>query len=748
MVDRALTIVQMLPDLEVGGVERGTLELGKYLVQHGHRSIVISNGGRLVSQLESEGSEHVLWDVGIKSPLTLQYVSRLRKFLTQQKVDILHLRSRMPAWIGYLAWKSLPRNSRPRLVTTFHGFYSVNSYSAIMTKGEKVIAISEVIKEHLKNIYKIPENAIAVIREGIDLEYFDPQRISHERIQKLKDAWELSKDDEAVLMLPSRITKWKGHEIFLKSLASIRDLKWKAVCVGNPAEKPLYYNSLLKLIESLHLHDQVKFVGQCDDMPAAYLLADIVISASSAEAEAFGRVAVEAQAMGKPVIATAHGGSLETVLPGKTGWLVKPNDSQSLADAIRKGLNNRQQLQDFGENAIKWAHENFSTVRMCEETVSLYNDLLKQKEGITWSEKQLLKTDHTGYFKKTGEKSLKVVHILPELDEGGVERHVLMLSAQQKEKGQEVIVVSAGGKLVSQLVKGVLHVHLPVHRKNPLVGIYCAVRLVSLVRRDKIDIIHAHSRVPAWIALLTSKFSGIPYIVTAHAYFSNQAKWIYIPYRQANTTICVSKSVQNGMRDCFADNTVVIRNGMPAVRTSWKGSGASKVSFLFVGRLTQLKGLQDIFKIAPSIKDNWKLDVLGDGPLRGQLEEMVRSLKLEEKVFFHGFQDDPDAWMERSDCLLFPSYIEGMPLTLARAIQIGIPVIASDIEPVSEMALEKNGLVKPGDLEAWKNGIERFLVTRQSPASFDKNAIPTLYQMTQEVQSVYESATSRQDISQ
>ena len=169
------------------------------------------------------------------------------------------------------------------------------------------------------------------------------------------------------------------------------------------------------------------------------------------------------------------------------------------------------------------------------------------------------------------------------------------------------------------------------------------------------------------------------------------------------------------------------------------------MNFLFVGRLTQLKGLQDILKILPLVQNNWKLDILGDGPLRGQLEEMVKSLRLEEKVVFHGFRDDPDVWMEKSDCLLFPSYIEGMPLTLARAIQIGIPVIASDIDPIGEMALGKEGLVKPGDLVSWKNAIEMFFVTKKSPADFDKNAIPTIFQMTQEVQSVYASAILLKD---
>jgi len=333
---------------------------------------------------------------------------------------------------------------------------------------------------------------------------------------------------------------------------------------------------------------------------------------------------------------------------------------------------------------------------------------------------------------------MRIMHILPELEEGGVERHVLMLSGQQKNEGHEVYVISAGGKLVAQLADGVTHIRFPVHSKNPLIGIYCAFRLAPLVRSG-MDIIHAHSRVPAWVAMLVSKLSGKPYIVTAHAFFSTQARWIYIPYRRAGAVICVSKSVQSGMENCFADNTVVIRNGMPPVNNVWKGSDGSSLKFLFVGRLTRLKGVQDILAVLSSVAGNWKFAVLGDGPLRQELEEMVKSYGLGKKVVFHGFRDDPDLWMEKSDCLLFPSWIEGMPLTLARAIQIGIPVIASDIEPVREMAAGRGGLIKPGDLAAWKHAIENFMATKQSPAAFDKKFIPTIGQMTHEVQSVYQS---------
>jgi glycosyltransferase involved in cell wall biosynthesis len=335
------------------------------------------------------------------------------------------------------------------------------------------------------------------------------------------------------------------------------------------------------------------------------------------------------------------------------------------------------------------------------------------------------------------------MHILPELEEGGVERHVLMLSGQQREEGHEVYVVSAGGKLVSQLAKEVSHIRLPVHIKNPLVGMYCAFRLASLVKKNNIDIIHAHSRVPAWIAMFTSKMSGKRYFVTAHVDFGNHSKWIYIPYRKAGSVICVSKAVENGMSDCFSKNTVVIRNGMPEIFSFWSGSGDKKTThFLFVGRLSKVKGLQDIFKILPEVVGNWTIDVVGDGPLKQTLEQMSETFKLEEKVTFHGFRDDPDAWMERCDCLLFPSYNEGMPLTLARAIQIGIPVIASDIKPVSEMAVSRAGLIKPGDLSTWKNALEKFIKNRKSPSVFDKSIIPSIPQMTKKVEKVYQAIIS------
>ena len=178
-------------------------------------------------------------------------------------------------------------------------------------------------------------------------------------------------------MLPGRVTSWKGHDIFLKSLARITDLNWSAVCVGELDRNSAYVKRLMGLLEELHLEKRVIFVEHCGDMPAAYSLADIIVSASSTRPEAFGRVTVEALAMGRPVIATAHGGSMETVVDGQTGWLVKPNDVDSLANALREAITGKTRTKQFGENGIKWVKNNFTVRKMCENTVSLYFNLLK-----------------------------------------------------------------------------------------------------------------------------------------------------------------------------------------------------------------------------------------------------------------------------------------------------------------------------------------------------------------------------------
>jgi glycosyltransferase involved in cell wall biosynthesis len=378
MKTNPITVAQMLPDLHSGGVERGTLELGDYLVRQGHRSIVISEGGPMVATLEKQGSRHIRLPVGGKNPITLTAVLPLRRLLLREKVDILHLRSRVPAWVGYLAFKSLSPSIRPRLVTTFHGFYSINAYSAIMTRGEKIIAVSNTVATHIKTCYGVPDDRIHVIHRGFDEQLFTPGSVDTERINLLRDRWSLAGAPSPLIMLPGRITQWKGHDIFIRSLAAIKDLPWTAVCVGSFEGKETLMRELTLLIRSCGLEGRIRFVGHCADMPAAYLLSDIVVSASSTEPEAFGRVAIEAQAMGKPVVATAHGGSLETVLDGKTGWLVSPGDTKSMASALSEAVSTPDLRNRYGDAAMAWTRDRFTVEKMCQETLTLYETLLQR----------------------------------------------------------------------------------------------------------------------------------------------------------------------------------------------------------------------------------------------------------------------------------------------------------------------------------------------------------------------------------
>ncbi|HID97835.1 MAG TPA: glycosyltransferase [Thermodesulfobacteriaceae bacterium] len=295
---KPVTVVQMVPELESGGVEEETLEVSRFLAEGGHCSMVISGGGRLVSRLRMEGGAHISWPVGRKNPLTLRYLPRLRNLLLNRQADILHIRSRVPAWLGYLTWKTIPRCRRPGLVTSFHGFYSVNRFSAIMAKGEKVIAVSRAVEDHIVRHYGTTRSRIVMIYGGYDEKIFNPALVSGNRIGKLRTRWDLSGNDDPVIMLPGRVTRLKGHDIFFKALKGIDTLAWTAICVGDPGGGSGYVSELEKLAADLGIENRVRFCGLCEDMPAAYALSDIVVSATSFKAESFGKTAVEAQAMG------------------------------------------------------------------------------------------------------------------------------------------------------------------------------------------------------------------------------------------------------------------------------------------------------------------------------------------------------------------------------------------------------------------------------------------------------------------
>lgn len=331
---------------------------------------------------------------------------------------------------------------------------------------------------------------------------------------------------------------------------------------------------------------------------------------------------------------------------------------------------------------------------------------------------------------------MKILHILPELQLGGVERHVIDLAGEQTARGHEALVVSAGGQMEAQMDGRVLLRHLPVQKKNPFTGYVCARKIARMIAAEGWQVIHAHSRVPAWIANWAARMAGVPYVVTAHVDFGTKTPWIYAPYRRANRVICVSAAVQAAMKDCFYANTTVVLNGVKRPAVHWNPANKALNKLLFVGRLSSVKGLQDVLRVIPTDAE-WTLDVVGDGPQREEWQNICRERGIENRVFFRGYSEAVERYMAESSCLLFPSYTEGMPLTLAQAVLVGIPVLASDIGPVAEMKGGTDGLVAAGNSDAWGAAIDRLLKSGETSGEFPPERVPTLERMAEQTEEVY-----------
>ncbi len=368
--ERRLTVVQMLPALDSGGVERGTLEVGKYLVEHGHRSLVLSAGGRLVPQLESEGSEHLAWDVGRKSLLTpLRYVHRLRRLLRDVEADILHVRSRMPGWVGYLAWKGMDPTRRPHFVTTVHGPYSVNRYGSVMVRGERVIAISAMIVNYIRDHYpQVPPAHIRLIHRGVD-----PAQFSH-GYRPAEDWLARWRQDHPqltgrkVIVLPARITRWKGQEDFLQIMAELvaagHDVHGLIVGEAHPRRQE-FLNEIREMCDTLGLAERITFTGHRSDLREIMAVSDIVLSLSR-EPEAFGRVTLEALSLGRPVIAYDHGGVSEQLAALLPEGAVPVGDTHIVADKLARWLEHPPELS---------ADNPFTLERMLSATLDVYREL-------------------------------------------------------------------------------------------------------------------------------------------------------------------------------------------------------------------------------------------------------------------------------------------------------------------------------------------------------------------------------------
>lgn len=359
-----------------GGVERGTVEMARAIAEAEATSLVASAGGPLVRLIERAGGTHFTLPLTTKSPIGIwRNAAALEALIRAQKVSLVHARSRAPAWSAWLACR---RTGVP-FVTTYHGAYGEDvplkrHYNAVMARGRIVIAASRYIADLVMERHGVPAERVRVIPRGVDPAQFDPAAVNGNRIARLVAEWRLP-DGVRTVVLPGRLTSWKGHAVVLDAVARLNRRDVMCVFVGAHQGRHRYAAALEAQATRLGIADRVRLVGQCDDMPAALGLADVVVHAST-KPEAFGRVVIEAQAMGRPVIASDLGGPVETVRHGETGWRVKPGDAFALAAAIGVALDlSPDERQALGERA----RASVPTVQaMQDATLDVYESVLTE----------------------------------------------------------------------------------------------------------------------------------------------------------------------------------------------------------------------------------------------------------------------------------------------------------------------------------------------------------------------------------
>lgn len=381
---RGATILQVIPHLAAGGAERTTIEVAEALVGAGAKALVVSAGGRLEKELARVGGELIRLETApTKNPLEIRAnANRIARLVTARKISLIHARSRAPAWSALWA----ARQTRIPFVTTYHGVYNAKGslkrlYNSVMARGAKVIANSDYTARHIVQEHPWAADRIVTIHRGVDIAKFSPDAVTPARRDALAAAWKLAPDGDPVILLPGRLTGWKGHREAIAAAATLKSssgTNWRMIFVGDPQGRDGYVAELKQLIASNGLDGRVTMVGHCDDMPAAFALSDIVIAPSN-EPEAFGRVAAEAGAMGLPAVGSSIGAQGEIIVDGATGLIVPPSDPTALSTAMAKLLAmGPEGRKIMGEAARTRVLERFTTSALQKATLSVYEGLLGQ----------------------------------------------------------------------------------------------------------------------------------------------------------------------------------------------------------------------------------------------------------------------------------------------------------------------------------------------------------------------------------
>lgn len=371
------TILQVPPSLSSTGVERNTIDIAKYIILNNYQSVVASSGGMLLDTINSTGSTHYLINTNSKNPFVIWYNHiKLANIIRKHKVDIIHVRSRVPAFSAYLA----ARKTNIKLITTFHGFYSYTTplkklYNSILVKGDIVIVVSNFIREHIITNYNVAEDKIRVVHRGIDHEYFSPDNSTTTQLEHYQKIYNIPKDT-CVIFVPSKITEWRGHEVILEALNMIKHHDFYCIMAGDTASNRHFTNKIYNMIRHFKLQSKVQIFNAPAHMPTLYNLSNIVLCCPI-QPDATGKVIIEAQAMGKIVIASDIGSTAEIIDDEVTGLQVQTNHVAELAQKIKYVLSNINsgKIQAISQQARRSVVEKFSLQRMLSKTLSIYNEV-------------------------------------------------------------------------------------------------------------------------------------------------------------------------------------------------------------------------------------------------------------------------------------------------------------------------------------------------------------------------------------
>lgn len=701
-------IVQLLPELTQGGVERSVIKLSRELVLLGHQSTVISAGGRLTGQIEADGGRHITLDLCSKNPLTFfRRAGALRSLISDLGPSVIHAHSRLPAWLLTFANQTL----RIPFVTTVHGFNHISRYSRIMTRGDRVIVVSNQVRDYIQTHYSTPAGKISVIPCGVDAQEFDPERLDRDWIRQFKDKFDLH--GKKVITTVGRIASSKDYETFIHGIAlcAKNNPEIRGLVVGTPRPSHRHYkNRLDTLIRKLHMERHIIFAGHQTHLPEIYDLSAAVISCSK-EPETFGLTLIESMAMNTPVIATRHGGPLDIITEGQTGRFFAPTDVEDLAKQIDATLSSpARELR--GETIRR-----FSAETSAKQTLAVYEQLLN---------------------------TLHVVQVLPELNQGGVERGTVELNRELVKRGHRSTVISAGGKLTEQIeIDGGQHITLDVCSKNPLtfpLRVYALRRLISDLR-PPISVLHARSRVPAWLCRFANRNLKVPFVTTVHG-FNSVCKYSKI-MTQGDAVICVSNPVKEYIQKNYGtpdEKITVIHRGIDSTEfdpekldRKWIGEFKEKYNLndkyivTSAGRITELKDYETFIRaIAACAEEIPNICGVIAGGVRHdkqayfkRLQALVKELGAEEQIVFAGSQNRMPEIYALSNVLVSSSkQPESFGRTLIEAIAMNTPVIATNHGGVLDIIREgRTGfLFAPGDANELQEKIQLAKIT----------ALPTL----------------------